>query len=106
MFAPILYSTVELKTNKQCKTTLVALSKRPELSRHIRHLIIRPNTLEWTDPGDEIDEDLVATLIGSMAKQLRTLEAFEWDGMEMPNDNLWTALKRWYVLFLIRPWVG
>ncbi|KIM41466.1 hypothetical protein M413DRAFT_11036 [Hebeloma cylindrosporum] len=94
LFAPVLYSTVELKTNKQCKVTLVALSKRPELSRHIRHLIVRPNTLEWTDPGDEIDEDLVATLIASMAKQLRTLEAFEWDGMEMPNDTLWMALKR------------
>jgi hypothetical protein len=80
------------------------LSKRPEHSRYIRHLIVRPNTLEWTDPGDEIDEDLVATLIASMAKQLRTLEAFEWDGMEMPNDSLWKALKRSCVLFLIRHW--
>jgi hypothetical protein len=99
LLAPVLYSTVELKTNKQCKATLVALSKRPENTRHIRRLIVRPNNLEWTDPGDEIDEDLIATLVASMANQLRTLEAFEWDGIEMPNDNVWSALKKSCVLF-------
>ncbi|KAF8974260.1 hypothetical protein BDZ97DRAFT_1911460 [Flammula alnicola] len=93
LLATILYSTVELKTNKHCKTTLIALSKHPEITQHIRRLIIRPNSLEWTNPGDEMNEDQVATLIASMAGQLRNLEAFEWDGMDMPHNELWAALR-------------
>lgn len=93
MLAPVLYQTVELKTNKQCKTTLIALAKRPEITQHVLRLVVRPNSLEWTDPADQMDEDLIACLIARMADRLRNLEAFEWDGMEMPDDELWSALK-------------
>ncbi|KAF8909635.1 hypothetical protein CPB84DRAFT_1431427 [Gymnopilus junonius] len=93
MLAPVLFHTVELKTNKQCKSTLITLAKRPEVMQHIRRLVVRPNSVEWTDPADEMDEDLVACLIARMADRLRNMEAFEWDGMEMPDDGLWSALK-------------
>jgi len=51
--------------------------------------------LEWTEHGDEVDEDLLAGLVAKMAERrgLKSLEAFEWDGMEMPVDELWEALK-------------
>ncbi|KDR77173.1 hypothetical protein GALMADRAFT_225310 [Galerina marginata CBS 339.88] len=93
VLAPVLYATVELKTNKSCKTTLIAFAKRPDITQHVRRLIVRPNSVEWTDPGDEMDEGLVASLIARIAGRLGALEAFEWDGMEMPNDELWSALK-------------
>lgn len=84
---------MELKTNKQCKTALITFSKHPEITQHIRQLVVRVNPVEWTDPDEEIDEALVATLISKLAVQLGGLEAFEWDGLEMPHDQLWAALR-------------
>ncbi len=66
----MLYYRVELKTNKQCKTTLITFSKHPEITQHIRQLVVRVNAVEWTDPDEEIDEDLVATLISKLALRL------------------------------------
>ncbi|KAF9563821.1 hypothetical protein CPC08DRAFT_305554 [Agrocybe pediades] len=95
LFAPALYHTVSLKTNRHCKSGLLTLSRKPHLSQHIRALAIHVNALEWTERGDEVDEDLVAGLVAKMAERrgLKGLEAFEWDGMEMPVDSLWMALK-------------
>ncbi|KAH9474684.1 hypothetical protein JR316_0013149 [Psilocybe cubensis] len=93
ILGPVLYANVELKTNKHCKTALIALAKRPDLTQHIRRLVVRPNCVEWTDSGDEMDEDLLATLIARMAPRLQALEAFEWDGLEMPGPELWDSLR-------------
>lgn len=89
----MLYASVELTTNKNCKNALIALAKRPDLMQHVRRLVVRPNCVEWTDEGEEMDEGLVATLISRMAVSLRALEVFEWDGMEMAGSVLWAALK-------------
>ena len=89
----MLYFRVELKTNKQCKTALITFSKHPEITQHIRQLVVRVNAVEWTDPDEEIDEDLVATLISKLALRLGGLETFQWDGLEMPHDQLWSALR-------------
>ncbi|TFK29459.1 hypothetical protein FA15DRAFT_663995 [Coprinopsis marcescibilis] len=94
LLAPSLYSQVELKSNKQCKSTLVLLSKRPEYARYVRRLRVCPNSVEWTAPGEEIDEGLVANLICSIVPQLRSLEYFAWDGWEQPSENLWAALRK------------
>ncbi|KAF9482460.1 hypothetical protein BDN70DRAFT_892518 [Pholiota conissans] len=91
--APVLYSTVELKTNKHCKTALITFARRPEITRHIRRLIVRINSMEWTSPEEEVDEDLVATLIAKLSTQLGALDAFEWDGLEMAHDELWSSLR-------------
>ncbi|TFK31352.1 hypothetical protein BDQ12DRAFT_694285 [Crucibulum laeve] len=91
--APILYSTVELKTNKQVKTTLASLAKLPDLSRHIQTLVIRPNCAEWTASNDLLDESAVADWIMHIASDLEALESFTWDGLEMPVDMLWLVLR-------------
>ena len=91
--AHVLYASVELVTNRQCKTTLIALSKQPENAGYVRRLVVRPNCIEWTLPGEEVSEDLFAGLICSIAPTLRYLEAFVWDGLEMPRDDLWLALR-------------
>ncbi|PPQ99327.1 hypothetical protein CVT24_009195 [Panaeolus cyanescens] len=95
LLLPILYASVDLKTNRQCKTTLIALSKRPEISFHVRSLRVHVNSQQWTDSSDEIDENLIATLIARSAtnRLFRALEEFEWDGREMPKDELWKALR-------------
>lgn len=95
LLAPLLYARVELKTNKHCKTILSALSRQPALALLVRRLVVRVNNPEWTDPGDEIDEDVIAALITQIASAgwLKPLIAFEWDGLEMPHDNLWLSLQ-------------
>jgi len=93
--APLLYARVELKTNKHCKTTLPALSRQPALAHLVRKLVVRVNNPEWTDSGDAIDEDIIALLIGKIASagDFKSLISFEWDGLEMPHDNLWLSLR-------------
>jgi len=95
LLAPLLYKRVELKTNRHCKTTLLALSKCPDLAQHVRKLVIRVNNPEWTDAGGEINEDIIASFIEKMATagSLKGLRSFEWDGLEMPCDELWLSLK-------------
>lgn len=93
LLAPFLYANIELKTNKQCKTTLVMLSKRPEIAQHVRRLAVCPNALEWTAPGEEIDESLVVNLLARVCPSLRSLEAFAWEGWEMPSDELWVSFR-------------
>ncbi|KAJ7242045.1 hypothetical protein C8J57DRAFT_1368244 [Mycena rebaudengoi] len=75
-----LYAHVDLKTNKQCKT-LSALAKRPDVVRHIRKLAVRPNNTEGTLPEEPIDE-------------ASALHTFLWDGLEMPDDQLWLKLRK------------
>jgi len=104
LLAPFLYSNVELKTNKQCKSTLVALSKRPDLSRHIRRLAVYPNSVEWTADTEEVDENLVAELVTSICPTLRSLESFAWGGWEMPSEDLWIALHKQYALHSTAPY--
>ncbi|RXW13154.1 hypothetical protein EST38_g12700 [Candolleomyces aberdarensis] len=94
LLAPYLYSNVELKTNKQCKSTLVFLSKHPEIARYVRRLVVSPNKLEWTVPGEEIHEGLVADLITRISPNLRSLETFLWEGWEMPTEDLWASLRK------------
>jgi len=95
LLAPLLYASVDLKTNRHCKNTLIALSKSSDLAQYVRRLAVRTNNLEWTDKGGEIDEVLISNLIGRIAASgsLNSLEAFEWDGLEMPHDDLWLALR-------------
>jgi hypothetical protein len=95
LLAPLLYARVELKTNKHCKTTLPALSRQPSLALLVRRLVVRINNPEWTDPGDAIDEDIIASLIGQIASagNFKSLSSFEWDGLEMPHDRLWLSLR-------------
>jgi hypothetical protein len=92
---PSLYANVELVTNKQCKSSLVSLSKRLESARYIRRLLVSPNRLEWTVPGEEIDEKLICDLVCTLAPHLRSLEYFAWDGWEAPTEDLWATLKKW-----------
>lgn len=90
---PILYSTVELKSNKHCKTVLATLAKRPEITQYIQKLLVHPNRVEWTAPGDELNERIVANLIINIAADLESLHTFSWDGLEAPHDNLWLVLR-------------
>ncbi|KAG6872001.1 hypothetical protein C0995_014020 [Termitomyces sp. Mi166 len=91
---PRLYATVELATNRHCKVTLEAFLHSPKFTRHIRVLTVRPNNVERTPQGDYLDEELIAGLIATMAIRMPLLRSFRWDGLEMPNDKLWLALRR------------
>jgi hypothetical protein len=77
--------------------TLSFLAKRPDISRHIRELILRPNLLEWGTRQETLDESGLVRLIEQMAVNLPALQKFVWDGTEMPDDHLFLALRALYV---------
>jgi hypothetical protein len=95
--ASILYSTIELRSNRLCKAALTGLTRHPGIPQHIKKLVVRPNSAEWTLPGDDIDESLVSNLLASVVPLCRRLEEFVWDGWEMPDDRLWLVLRTSYV---------
>jgi hypothetical protein len=92
-----LYGKVELKANKHCTTTLEAFSNQPEITQHINTLIVRPNYMERTPSGDFLDETFVSSIIIRMSSRLPALQAFAWDGVEMPEDGLWHSLRQRFV---------
>ncbi|KAJ7701912.1 hypothetical protein B0H17DRAFT_871523, partial [Mycena rosella] len=90
---PRLYADVDLRTNKQCKF-LSVLAKRLGAARHIRKLAVRPNSAEWTLPEDPVDEGAISDLISRIAPHLTALHTFLWDGLDIPNDELWRKLRK------------
>jgi len=93
LLLPRLYADVDLKTNKQCRF-LSVLAKRPGVTRHIRKLAVRPNNAEWTLPEDVVNEVVISNLVSRMAVHLTSLHTFVWDGLEMPEDQLWLRLRK------------
>ncbi|KAJ6622768.1 hypothetical protein B0H10DRAFT_2012805 [Mycena sp. CBHHK59/15] len=90
---PRLYAEVDLKTNKQCKA-LSVMAKHPGVVQHIKKLAVRPNNTEWTIPEDPINEVAVSDLLSRISVHLTSLHTFIWDGLEMPEDQLWLKLRK------------
>ncbi|KAF7372077.1 F-box domain-containing protein [Mycena venus] len=89
-----LYKTVHLRSSRSCKSGLMMLAGRPELCAHIQKLTVRPNYyLAWPTRDVRLDEDWVAKKISVIAKTLTHLRTFDWDGLEMPRDELWLTLR-------------
>ncbi|KAF8904968.1 hypothetical protein CPB85DRAFT_1316043 [Mucidula mucida] len=100
--APILYANVALNTVEQCVATLGMLLRRPDISRHVRKLIIRPRR-----PGmygfNREDSRLVSRLVKQLASErdakrpepkLDALTTFAWEDEELPfYDDMWFALR-------------
>ncbi|KAJ6563817.1 hypothetical protein B0H19DRAFT_1219689 [Mycena capillaripes] len=94
LLTPELYKTVHLRSSRSCKSGLIMLAGRPELCAHIQKLVVRPNYyLAWPTRDVRLEEDWVAKKIAAIAKKLTYLRAFDWDGLEMPRDELWLTLR-------------
>ncbi|KAF8987541.1 hypothetical protein BDQ17DRAFT_1374950 [Cyathus striatus] len=64
LLLPSLYTTLILKSSKKCKSTLEMLTRRPEISKHIKKLAVRPNyCLSWPKPDEWLDEEWVVGAI-------------------------------------------
>ena len=74
------------------------LAERPDICVHIRKFAVRPNYyLAWPKPDEPLAEEWVAYKIVQMAGNLTMMDTFDWDGLEMPKDSLWGALRKSYV---------
>ena len=70
------------------------LSKRGDICGHIRKLVVRPNYhLSWPKRDKFVDEEWVSVMIAKIAPSLVLLNTFDWDGLEVPCDKLWDALR-------------
>ncbi|KAF8187063.1 hypothetical protein K438DRAFT_1973237 [Mycena galopus ATCC 62051] len=98
---PVLYASVDLRSSRMCKNTLeMLLSDRPDVTRYIRRLVVRPNHIERRSsaqrPAKHLDEGWVVQSIVKLATsgRLPRLTSFFWDGSEMPqDDSLWSTLR-------------
>ncbi|KAG5644424.1 hypothetical protein DXG03_008519 [Asterophora parasitica] len=70
------------------------LAKRPDICAHIRKLTVRPNYyLSWPTRDETLRETWVAHMIENISGDLVLLDTFDWDGLEMPQDNLFPPLE-------------
>lgn len=90
-----LYASVDLKTTSRCRTTLAFFSQRPDITRNIQTLIVRPNGSEVTTKEQEQPdiscETWAAEVLGWM--DLSSLQAFFWHGMNRAPTALWRSLR-------------
>jgi radical SAM superfamily enzyme with C-terminal helix-hairpin-helix motif len=68
---------------EQCTQTLEMLFRHPQAARHVRKLIVRTGTRG----------SVVSSMIRKVAVRLDALNTFEWDGEEMPEEDIWFALR-------------
>ncbi|KAL1745706.1 hypothetical protein HDZ31DRAFT_35879 [Schizophyllum fasciatum] len=93
--APILYRHVALKSFDKCRITLNMLSRRPDIARHARSLLVSPRSLQrarhvFSDSA--VISDMVRMLAAS--KTLVSLGKFVWADEELPfYDDMWFALR-------------
>ncbi|KII85208.1 hypothetical protein PLICRDRAFT_57145 [Plicaturopsis crispa FD-325 SS-3] len=101
LLLPELYECVDLKSTRRCFEVLAYLLRaRPDLARHIRKLVVRPNSditavcSRMPDADAMRIECHVAALIKALAQRghLQALDEFRWDGLETPRF-VWTALR-------------
>ncbi|KIK52077.1 hypothetical protein GYMLUDRAFT_180601 [Collybiopsis luxurians FD-317 M1] len=94
LLMPVLYDTVVLKSSHACKITLTMLVQRPNICRYIRKLAVRPNYyLAWPKANEHLDEYWVCDMLIQSAENMPLLHTFDWDGLEMPNNQLWVTLR-------------
>ncbi|KAF5348690.1 hypothetical protein D9758_006866 [Tetrapyrgos nigripes] len=91
----VLYSTVTLKSARQCINTLGMLRRRPDIARHVRQLVIQPDSK--MSPKDQFLDGVVASAAVrdvAMGRQLDALSKFAWHYDELPyHDDMWFALR-------------
>ena len=84
---PCLYEIVVLVGVEQCIQTLEMLFRHPDIARHVRKLVVRTGT-----NGSDI-----SSVVRKVALRFDALNTFEWDGEEMPEEDIWFALRMLYV---------
>ncbi|KAJ7436002.1 hypothetical protein B0H11DRAFT_2207375 [Mycena galericulata] len=95
LLIPELYRTMQLRSSRACASGLRMLAKRPALCAHVTKLAVRPNYyLAWPTPDTPLNESWVAEMIRAIAPRLTRLRIFDWDGLEMPRDELWFTLRK------------
>jgi hypothetical protein len=92
--SPVLYETVVLHSAEQCVVTLAMLQRRLDIARHVRELVIRPQS-KYHHFGPS-DNHVVSSVVRQVASSmcLDALVKFQWDAEEMPFlEDMWFALR-------------
>lgn len=92
-FLPSLYASVDLKSTKRCHECLEHLISRPDIAGYVRTLVLQPNYLQDHRHHFLDAEKDIATTLSLVIPNLRSLKKFLWDGLEMPEDHVWAALR-------------
>lgn len=88
-----LYSSVALRSNTRCRDGLAFLVSRPDVAGYVKSLVIAPNYLENYSKHLLEEELAIARTLQGVIPGLHSLRMFRWDGLEMPKDSVWAALR-------------
>ncbi|KAL0062561.1 hypothetical protein AAF712_010600 [Marasmius tenuissimus] len=91
---PYLYSNLRLN-DSECLLRIRFLIARPYLSRFVREIVLVPSNVKQGAMQKSVAGEVeLARAVELLAPNLTSLEKFIWDGLEVPDDNLWLALQR------------
>lgn len=91
---PAIYSSVALFDAPQCIRTLTMLARRGDIARHVRKLVVRPNSVGGSAEQQRESAAAVCVALKQVAAKLDALNTFVWDGDEMPAcDGVWLYLR-------------
>lgn len=96
----VLYETVILNNAEQCTLTLAMLQRRPDIARHVRVLVVRPQAKRPSRDGVLVSQEASGAVRDVAATmRLDALTKFIWDGDEKPyHEDMWFALRMGCVL--------
>ncbi|KAJ7583380.1 hypothetical protein C8J56DRAFT_1096524 [Mycena floridula] len=81
LILPLLYRSIELKSEEHCKNALSFLERNPDIARQVKLLKLRPRA------AGKVSENILLSRIFKLAKNLKNLTTFAWDGEQMPRGS-------------------
>lgn len=84
---------MDLKTIDRCNESLSFLNAHPERARYVRTLILRPRGNLESETFEPSFEGDIARALDPVIPHLRALHRFEWHGFDLPDDDIWAALR-------------
>lgn len=99
---PSIYSSVELDGIEECEATLSMLAQSPHLARHVRKLVVHPESTGSRRQPKFLRAwnyaHTVSSLVGAACQHMDALHTFSWDGEDsLPDDAMWEELRTWCV---------
>ncbi|KAJ3735421.1 hypothetical protein DFJ43DRAFT_1151101 [Lentinula guzmanii] len=91
--SPVLYHDIEIRSLDRATILIQHLLNHPDVARLVHSLVLRPSYLQKASKQLLEGEQELAFLLKQLAPNLPQLRKFVWDGLEVPESDIWAALR-------------
>ncbi|KAJ3987155.1 hypothetical protein F5890DRAFT_1499770 [Lentinula detonsa] len=91
--SPFLYHDIEIRSLDRATILIQHLLNHPDVACLVHSLVLRPSYLQKASKQLLEGEQELAFLLKQLAPNLPQLRKFVWDGLEVPESDIWAALR-------------